>query len=90
MAVERRSHLAGDLPALQEIRAAAFAPVFAGLRAAPGERVAGVALDRFRAEGLRAAVVGVGGDAAHAPARRTCGRAGFPAAIASLHLYREL
>jgi GNAT superfamily N-acetyltransferase len=161
MALIVRDHLPEDLPRLQEIRAAAFAPVFAGFRAALGAEIAAVALkdaeagqaalfaglaegadhmllvaaepaplgfaglrlDRaaglgeivlmavvdpgaqgrgvgrrlvaaalaqFRAEGFRAAVVGAGGDAAHAPARQIYAEAGFAAALPSVHLYRAL
>jgi GNAT superfamily N-acetyltransferase len=160
MALIVRDHLPEDLPRLQEIRAAAFAPVFAGFRAALGAEIAAVALKdaeagqaallaglaegadhmllvaaepaplgfaglrldraaglgeivlmavdpgaqgrgvgrrlvaaalaRFRAEGFRAAMVGAGGDAARAPARRVYAAAGFAAAIPSVHLYRAL
>jgi len=149
-----------DLPALDALRAASFAPVFAGFRAALGARVADVALaraeaeqaellaelaasdthdllvslgrdgtpsgfvalrcdrakglgeitlmavspqgagvgrtlteaalERMRAAGMRAACVGTGGDAAHAPARALYAAAGFQAAIPSLSLYRAL
>ncbi|WP_373353748.1 GNAT family N-acetyltransferase [Pseudoroseicyclus sp. CXY001] len=41
-----RQALAGDLPLLQAIRAAAFAPVFASFRALTGETVAALALAR--------------------------------------------
>jgi ribosomal protein S18 acetylase RimI-like enzyme len=155
-----RDHRPEEMARLQAIRAAAFAPIFAGFRTALGARVAEIALAgaeveqeallaglatgedavvlvaaaqaplgfaglrldraaglgeivlmavdpgaqgrgvgarllaealaRFRAAGLRAAVVGAGGDAAHAPARRLYRAAGFDAAIPSVHLYRAL
>jgi GNAT superfamily N-acetyltransferase len=151
-----------DLPGLQAVRSAAFAPVFAGFRAAVGAEVAAVALagaeeaqaalldalaapgsdwrllvaeadggvrgftclttdrdrglgevgltavapawqrrgvgralvaaalDALASEGMRAATVGTGGDAAHAPARRLYASLGFDAVIPSVHLYRPL
>ncbi|MCC5964096.1 MAG: GNAT family N-acetyltransferase [Rhodobacteraceae bacterium] len=151
-----------DLPALDALRAASFAPVLAGFRAALGARVADVALaqaeaeqaalladlaasddhtllvstgadgaptgfvalrcdrasglgeivlmavaptaqgaglgralteaalERMRAVGMRAACVGTGGDAAHAPARALYSAAGFQAVIPSMTLYRAL
>jgi GNAT superfamily N-acetyltransferase len=48
------------------------------------------ALAYMRAEGMRVAVVGVGGDDSHAPARRAYAKAGFRAGIPSLHLYQTL
>lgn len=48
------------------------------------------ALTHMRAEGMRVAVIGVGGDESHAPARRAYAKAGFLAGIPSVHLYRAL
>ena len=45
-----RSFAAGDLPALQAIRAAAFAPVFASFRAAVGPGIAAAAFAEAEAE----------------------------------------
>src|SRR5688500_3643550 len=45
-----RNFAAGDLPALQAIRAAAFAPVFASFRALVGPDIAAVALASAEAE----------------------------------------
>ena len=42
-----------------------------------GQEMYKAILERFRAEGLRAAMVTTGGDPAHAPARRAYERAGF-------------
>lgn len=42
-----------------------------------GQEMYKAVLERFRAEGLRAAMVTTGGDPAHAPARRAYERAGF-------------
>lgn len=55
-----------------------------------GTRLVEHALDFMRAEGMRVAVVGVGGDTSHAPARRAYAKAGFHAGIPSVHLYRTL
>jgi GNAT superfamily N-acetyltransferase len=71
-----------------EIALDAVAPEAAGRGA--GSALIAHALAFMRAEGMRAAVVGVGGDASHAPARRAYGKAGFHAGIPSLHLYRAL
>lgn len=48
------------------------------------------AFDRMRAEGMRVATAGTGGDDSHAPAHAAYGTAGFSAAVRSLHLYRFL
>lgn len=48
------------------------------------------ALAHMRAEGMRVAVVGVGGDGSHAAARRAYAKAGFRAGIPSVHLYQTL
>ena len=48
------------------------------------------ALGFMRAQGMCVAVVGVGGDDSHAPARRAYAKAGFSAGIPSIHLYRLL
>lgn len=48
------------------------------------------ALERMRQAGMRAATVGTGGDASHAPARRAYEKAGFGPAIPSLYMYRSL
>ena len=42
-----------------------------------GQEMYKAVLDRFRAEGMKAAMVTTGGDPAHAPARRAYERAGF-------------
>lgn len=55
-----------------------------------GARMYDFALDLMRAEGMRVATVGTGGDASHAPARRAYEKAGFLAAIPNLYLYRSL
>jgi GNAT superfamily N-acetyltransferase len=44
----------------------------------------------MRAEGMRVATVGVGGDDSHAPARRAYERAGFHVGIPSIYLYQAL
>lgn len=71
-----------------EIALDAVAPEAAGRGA--GSALIAHALAFMRAEGMRAAVVGVGGDDSHAPARRAYEKAGFRAGIPSLHLYRAL
>ena len=153
---------AGDLPALQTVRAATFAPVFASFRKIVGPEVAAVALagleseqaalladicadaarhhphaavidgrivgfvsftsdaarrigeigltavhpdyagkgvgtamiefalDRLRTLGAAVVEVGTGGDPSHAAARRAYEKAGFAAAIPSVHMYRML
>ncbi|MEM6474579.1 MAG: GNAT family N-acetyltransferase [Pseudomonadota bacterium] len=48
------------------------------------------ALNELRAAGMQAATVSTGGDASHAPARRAYAKAGFAAAVPSVHLYRML
>ena len=48
------------------------------------------ALVRMKALGAEVVEVGTGGDAAHAPARRAYEKAGFTAAIPSVHYYRTL
>ena len=45
-------------------------------------------LHRMKQAGMRAATVGTGGDASHAPARRAYEKAGFGPAIPSLYYYR--
>ena len=47
-------------------------------------------LERMKAEGARAATVGTGGDASHAPARRAYEKAGFGPSIPSVSYYRML
>lgn len=47
-------------------------------------------LELMKADGMRAATVGTGGDPSHAPARRAYEKAGFNAAIPSVYLYRSL
>ncbi|MDX2236989.1 MAG: GNAT family N-acetyltransferase [Hyphomonadaceae bacterium] len=71
-----------------EIALDAVAPEAAGRGV--GSALIAHALAFMRAEGMRAAVVGVGGDESHAPARRAYEKAGFRAGIPSLHLYRAL
>lgn len=157
-----RRAIAEDLPRLEEIRRAAFAPVFASFRSllgnelyalsqardddaqaallasllAPGsgwevhvaeasgvvagfvavrfdrERQAGeiglnavhpvhagqgigtamynFAVERMKAEGMRVATVGTGGDESHAPARRAYAKAGFTRQIPSVWMCRKL
>jgi GNAT superfamily N-acetyltransferase len=157
-----RPYAAADIERLQEIRAAAFAPVFASFRALVGEDIAGVAFAEADAEqaqllaglcaahskdhvfvgdedgalagfvtysldeknevgeiglnavhpdyagrgigtrlvdfaiaqmrdaGMQIASVGTGGDASHAPARRTYEKAGFGPSIPSVWMYRRL
>ena len=48
------------------------------------------AIALMRAEGMRIAVVGVGGDESHTAARRAYAKAGFRVGIPSIHLYRTL
>ena len=156
-----RDYAPADLPRLHEIRAEAFAPLYASFRAIVGERIApyafggeeetqgrhldelcageasrvyvgtigdrivgfvaitldrdknmgelglnavdpdcagqGVgealyrhALERMREAGMKAAVVGTGGDESHAPARRAYAKAGFDRMLPTQWLYREL
>lgn len=66
----------------------AVAPSAAG--AGVGSALIAHALAAMRAEGLRAAVVGAGADASHAPALRAYEKAGFRAGIPSKHLYQML
>ncbi|WP_033436370.1 GNAT family N-acetyltransferase [Saccharothrix sp. NRRL B-16314] len=47
------------------------------------------AVDRLREAGVALAVVGTGGDPGHAPARRTCERAGFTA-FPQVQYYKRL
>lgn len=55
-----------------------------------GTRLYQAALDRMKAQGVKAVEVGTGGDPSHAPARRAYEKAGFATAIPSVALYREL
>lgn len=48
------------------------------------------ALDEMRAAGMKAAVVGTGGDPSHAPARRAYEKAGFGPFVPSQWYYRVL
>lgn len=48
------------------------------------------ALERMREAGMKAATVGTGADASHAPARAAYAKAGFDRAIPGVHFYREL
>jgi ribosomal protein S18 acetylase RimI-like enzyme len=48
------------------------------------------ALEDLKRRGAKAAYVGTGGDAAHAPARRAYEAAGFDRVIPSVHLFRTL
>lgn len=48
------------------------------------------ALHRMRAEGMKVATVGTGGDESHAPARRAYEKAGFGPALPSVYMYRML
>ncbi|MBP6011851.1 MAG: GNAT family N-acetyltransferase [Alphaproteobacteria bacterium] len=66
----------------------AVAPTEAGRGA--GTALVKHALAFMRAEGMRVAVVGVGGDESHAPARRTYAKAGFRVGIPSIHMYQTL
>ncbi|PQA86567.1 N-acetyltransferase [Marinicaulis flavus] len=63
----------------------------------PGHQGAGLgaamyafALDRMKEAGMKAASVGTGGDASHAPARRAYEKAGFGPGVPSMHLYKLL
>jgi ribosomal protein S18 acetylase RimI-like enzyme len=71
-----------------EIVLIAVAPGAAGRGA--GSALIAQALAAMRTAGLRAAVVGAGADASHAPALRAYEKAGFIAGIPSKHLYRVL
>lgn len=53
-------------------------------------RLYAAAIERMRAEGMRVATVGTGGDDSHAPARAAYASAGFTAAVPSCFLYRAL
>ena len=53
-------------------------------------RLYAAGLERLRAEGMRVATVGTGGDDSHGPARSAYAKAGFASAITSIHLYRAL
>lgn len=48
------------------------------------------ALERMREAGMKAAYVGTGSDAGHAPARAAYAKAGFAKSIPGVHLYRTL
>jgi GNAT superfamily N-acetyltransferase len=48
------------------------------------------AVTRMRRAGMKVAMVGTGGDASHAPARRAYEKAGFDACIPSVWMYRKL
>ncbi len=48
------------------------------------------AIATMKAEGMKVASVGTGGDLSHAPARRAYEKAGFGVAIPSLWMYRSL
>jgi len=48
------------------------------------------ALAALKAAGMALAAVGTGGDASHAPARRTYEKVGFKAHIPSIYMYRKL
>ena len=49
-----------------------------------------MALDRFRAEGLKVAAVSTGGDPSQEPARRAYAKAGFAHPLPAVSYYREL
>lgn len=53
-------------------------------------RLHSVALERLRAEGMRIATVGTGGDDSHGPARAAYAKAGFRTGIPSIQLYLQL
>jgi len=55
-----------------------------------GTRLFACAAERMREQWMRVATVGTGGDPSHAAARRAYEKAGFTAAIPSVHLYRAL
>ncbi|WP_421723532.1 GNAT family N-acetyltransferase [Bauldia sp.] len=55
-----------------------------------GSWMFGRALDRMKEAGMKAATVGTGGDASHAPARRAYEKAGFGPSIPSVYMYRTL
>lgn len=48
------------------------------------------AVSRFKLTGMSVAMVGTGGDASHAPARRAYEKAGFDRQIPSVWMYRRL
>lgn len=48
------------------------------------------AVTRLKQKGMRVAMVGTGGDASHAPARRAYEKAGFDRQIPSVWMYRRL
>lgn len=79
---------ADPLTGIGEIGLNAVAPEHQGRGI--GRAMYAAALEALKAAGMRAATVGTGGDASHAPARAAYARAGFQAAIPSLHLYREI
>lgn len=55
-----------------------------------GTRMVRHACERLKEQGMRFAMVGTGGDEAHAPARRSYEKAGFDIQLPILHYYREL
>lgn len=55
-----------------------------------GTRMYEFAANRLREEGMKAAVVGTGGDASHAPARRAYRKAGFRVEVPSVWMFRKL
>ena len=48
------------------------------------------ALTHLKSQGMKAAEVGTGGDASHAPARRAYEKAGFGPSIPNVYYYKEL
>jgi GNAT superfamily N-acetyltransferase len=73
---------------VSEIGLNAVHPSFAGQGI--GTRLCAFAFDFMRDAGMVVAMVGIGGDASHAPARRAYEKAGFKAEIPSIWLYRRL
>ncbi|HKU39513.1 MAG TPA: GNAT family N-acetyltransferase [Polyangiales bacterium] len=55
-----------------------------------GTRMYEFAVSRLEQAGMRVAMVGTGGDASHAPARRAYEKAGFDRQIPSVWMYRRL
>ena len=73
---------------LGEIGLNAVEPAYA--RRGIGTRMYEDVLKRMKAEGAKAATVGTGGDASHAPARRAYKKAGFGPSIPAVSFYRML
>ncbi|MBD2843135.1 GNAT family N-acetyltransferase [Erythrobacter rubeus] len=74
--------------ALGELGLNAVLPEFSGQGI--GSAIYEYAIDMMRADGAKAAIVGTGSDASHAAARRAYEKAGFLAAVPSVHLSRTI